>query len=71
MKNYRMLVPVILAVLLVLSWYMLFSNSSKVDDAYQAELAAARDQVNKGVVSEAKKHFINALKIKKTPEVYA
>ena len=71
MKKYRMLVPIVLAVLLAVSWYMLLDNSSKEEDNYQAYLTEARNQAKKGVTVEAKKNYIAALNVKQTPEIYA
>lgn len=70
MKNYRMLIPAVLAVLLVASWYMLVSNNKKEEDKYQQFLTEARFQAEMGVPVRAVENYTEALRIKKSPELY-
>ena len=71
MKNYRMLIPIVLAVILVASWYMLISNTSKEEERYQQYLTEARHQAKMGVPIKAVENYTEAMKIKKSPELYA
>ncbi len=70
MKNYRMLIPIVLAVMLVASWYMLISNNTKEDNVYQQYLDEARHQAEMGVPIKAVENYTAALKMKESPELY-
>ena len=49
MKNYRKLVPLVLVVLLLLSWYTLASDASETGSEYNQYLEAAREKAKTGV----------------------
>ena len=46
MKKYRALVPVVLIVVMLASWYMLISNAAKIENQYNTYLTAARAYAN-------------------------
>lgn len=69
MKNYRLLVPVGMVVLMVLSWYMLISEAVDKNNVYEDYLAAARLHAEDGT-KYAIENYMNALAEKKSPELY-
>ncbi len=71
MKNYRKLVPVVLAVLLIVSWYLLISEKVEINSEYQMYLAQARHAAEDGLTKEAMANYNKALEIKSSVEVYA
>lgn len=70
MKNYRFLVPVVLGILLALSWYKLISKSSGVETEYNKYVETARGYAENGITKYAMENYAEALKIKSTPEIY-
>lgn len=70
MKNYRRLVPIILIVLLVLSWYKLISDSTKAAKEYNNYLAEARQFAEVGVTTKAIEYYQYALDMNPTIEIY-
>lgn len=70
MKNYRKLIPIVMIVLMVASWYALISGSVKNDVKYDDYLKAARDYAEDGITKYAIENYILALEIKETPEIY-
>lgn len=71
MKNYRGLVPVILVVLLAVSWYQMISSAAKVEKQYQEYLTQARQYASKGITKYAIENYRNALAVKAEMDVYA
>jgi len=69
MKNYRLIVPIALAVLLVLSWVMLISTAVSKNTQYEELLAAARDFAGKKVAKYAVENYRKALEIKDSVEI--
>ena len=70
MKNYRMLVPVVLALIMGLSWYMLISEKVSVKNKYESYLDTARVYAKDGITKYAIENYNEALSIKDEPEVY-
>lgn len=70
MKKYRSLVPIVLVVLMLISWYMMISSTAKTDNTYNEYLTEARRWANDGITKYAIDNYNAALKIKDTPEVY-
>lgn len=70
MKKYRGLVPIVLIVLMVASWYMLISNASKTEKAYTDYLVQARKYAESGSTKYAIDNYNLALEIKKDADVY-
>lgn len=69
MKNYKMLVPVVLIAISVLSVYQLFSENLKQMEQYNKNLQKARYCAKVGIV-DAADYYEAALKIKKSIDVY-
>ena len=70
MKKYRMLVPIVLVVFMVASWYMLISKSMAVSSEYNKYLSEARRFAADGITKYAIENYNAALKIKKSPDIY-
>lgn len=70
MKNYRALVPLIMVVVMVASWYMLIKDSAEIEAAYNAYLSQARSSAEDGT-KYAIENYMLALDIKSSPELYA
>lgn len=70
MKKYRALVPVVVIVLMLVSWYLLIEDSGKVETAYNNYLSEARKFAEDGITKYAIENYNMALEIKSTPEVY-
>lgn len=69
MKNYRKIIPIVLVVLMAVSWYMIASNSAKIESTYNNYLSEARKWANQDISKYAIENYNAALKIKDTPEV--
>lgn len=69
MKKYRALVPVVLIVVMLASWYMLISNAAKIENQYNTYLTAARAYAKDGT-KYAIENYNLALSIKSSPELY-
>ena len=70
MKKYRVLLPVVMVVVMVASWYMLVSNTAKVEAQYNEYLSAARGYAENGITKYAIENYLLALDIKSSPEIY-
>lgn len=70
MKKYRSLVPIVLILLMLASWYMMISSTAKTDNTYNEYLTEARRWANDGITKYAVENYEAALKVKETPEVY-
>ncbi len=70
MKNYRMLLPIGMIFLMVVSWYMLISESVEVEDAYGTYLESARAYAADGLTKYAIENYNYALEIKSEPDIY-
>lgn len=71
MKKYRALVPIVMVVLMVASWYLLIKDSAEVDAAYNKYLTEARNYAENGITKYAIENYVLALEIKSSPEIYA
>lgn len=71
MKKYRALVPVVMVVLMVMSWYLLIKDSAEVDATYNKYLTEARGYAENGITKYAIENYVLALEIKSSPEIYA
>lgn len=71
MKNYRFIVPIVLAVLLVISFYTLIDAATTTNEEYNEYLTKARNFAEKGITKYAIENYNCALEIKSTPEIYA
>lgn len=70
MKNYRMIVPVVMAVLMVLSWYMLISETISDKTKYNNYLESARAYAKDGISKYAIQNYEEALAMKDDPNTY-
>lgn len=70
MKNYRALVPIVLVVLLLASWYMLASDAIKMESTYNNYLTQARKYAEDGITKYAIENYNAALEIKSDADVY-
>jgi len=70
MKNYRSLVPIVMVVLMLVSWYLLVNDAVKIERAYNNYLSEARKYAEDGITKYAIENYELALEIKDTPEVY-
>lgn len=70
MKNYRLLIPVVLIVLMLASWYTLIADSAKLTNAYEDHLEEARGFAKTGVTKYALEHYQAALAVEDNPEIW-
>ncbi len=70
MKKYRALVPIVMVVIMVASWYMLITNAEKVETQYNEYVTAARGFAEDGITKYAINNYTLALEIKSSPELY-
>ena len=71
MKNYRKLVPVVMVVVMILSWYMLISSKMSVNKEYNKYLTEARKYADINVTKYAVENYSKALGVKSSVDVYA
>lgn len=64
MKNYKLLVPIALVVLLLLSAYMLFDSRKTTEEEYQGYLTAARAFREKGITVDADANYQSAYELR-------
>ena len=64
MKNYKLLVPIALVVLLLLSAYMLFDTRKTAEEEYQGYLTAARAFREKGITVDAEANYMSAYELR-------
>ena len=70
MKNYRKLVPIVMIVVMVLSWYRLISNKLSVDREYNKYLTEARNYADINVTKYAVENYSKALSVKSSADIY-
>lgn len=70
MKKYRGLVPIVMAVIMVASWYMLITNAAKRETQYNEYLTTARSYAEDGITKYAIQNYRLAIEIKSSPEIY-
>ena len=61
-NSMRLLVAVCLIVLIVCSWYTLINDTQKANDAYMAQLNAAREKAQQGLYEVALEYYATAMK---------
>lgn len=71
MKNYRLLVPIVLIALLLVSWYTLATRSMELNSRYDNYLTEARRYAGNTVTKKALESYRSALEIDSTVDVYA
>lgn len=69
MKNYRLLIPIALVVLLVLSWFTIINAGVTRDTQYEEFLTTARDFAGKKITKYAVENYQKALAIKDSVEI--
>lgn len=70
MKKYRAIIPIVLIVLMVLSWYSLLSNSLKIEKQYNTYLKEARKFAENEITKYAIENYYKAIEVKNNPEIY-
>ncbi len=70
MKKYRALVPLVMAAIMVASWYKIFISANDVENQYSQYLTAARGYAEDGITKYAIANYNLALEIKSSPEIY-
>ena len=70
MKKYRTLVPIVLIVLMFVSWYKLVSNVAEENTIYNDYLTAARKYADDGITKYAIENYNLALGINDNPDIY-
>lgn len=70
MKNYRMLVPIVLIVLLVASWYLLTTNTEQQNAEYEGYLTEARRHAGNTVTKRALESYRMALDLQSSVDIY-
>lgn len=70
MKKYRALVPILLIVVMVASWYMLISKAQETEVNYKNYLNSARQYAGDGIEKYAMHYYELALSLKSSPELY-
>lgn len=71
MKKYGFLVPIVLTVLLVLSWYKLVTDTNAVEDEFNNYIQTAREYAEDGITKYAITNYEKALEINDDPVIYA
>ena len=64
MKNYKLLVPIALAALLLLSVYLLYDSRKTTEEEYQAYMTAAREYRAKGIAVDALANYNSAYELR-------
>lgn len=70
MKKYRALIPLVLVVLMVVSWYTLVSEAVTQTTEYEQHLTEARRLAKDGAMKYAVAEYNLALEIQSSPEIY-
>lgn len=70
MKNYGKLIPLIMVVLLGLSYYVIVSKTIETNNEYENYLKEAREYAKTGITVNAIENYMQALKIKPTADIY-
>lgn len=70
MKNYRMLVPIVLILLMIASWNTLISDAKKEKDEYEKYLSEARRYAEIKLTKPAMQYYLAALELNETVEIY-
>ena len=70
MKNYRRLVPIVLIVVLAMSWYKLLSTKFENADIYNEYLQTAREYAESGVTKYAMEYYNLALSMNENIDLY-
>lgn len=69
MKNYKLIVPLALVALLLLSVYMLYDSRSTTREEYQTALAAARSYRERGITVDAEANYRAAYELQPSAEL--
>ncbi len=69
MKNYKSIVPIVLVVCMLLSFYMLYDGRTANIREYDAYLQEARKLASQGILIDAKVNYEKALEINNTVEL--
>ena len=69
MKNYKSIVPIVLVVCMILSFYMLYDSRTANIRVYDTYLKQARDLASQGVLVDAEASYKKALEINNTVEI--
>ncbi len=69
-KSYKILIPIVLAGLMVLSWYSMMKNSTDSAHEFTACVEAARGYADSGMYSFAEQNYAKALEIRKDEATY-
>ena len=64
MKNYKLLVPLVLVVLFLLSVYMTYDTNGTTERLYDGYMQEARSFAAQGIVVDALKNYTNAMEIR-------
>ena len=70
MKGKKILTPIVITLLTVLSWKMLIDNNNSFMNEYNGYLSAARENAGKGIITTAISEYDSALEMKSSPELY-
>ncbi len=70
MASRKYLYPLLIVVLMVLSWYMLLSDTAKSGAEFDAYLQEARHYAEIGVTKYARDNYDKALELKDDPDIY-
>ena len=71
MKRNRILIPIVMTVLMLASWYKLINTSRTDTMLYEASLKEARSMAENGATQRAVERYRDTLNLRSTPEVYA
>lgn len=69
MKNYRMLVPIVMIVLYVASFYVLFNEKQSDNEEYNFYLESAREYWEQDIIVDAKANYIAAYEMNPSLEL--
>jgi len=70
MKNYRVLVPIVMVVLMGLSWYMMIDEAVEATNVYDGYVQEARKYAEEGITKYAIENYRLALAEESSPELY-
>lgn len=71
MKKYRALVPIVLIVLMVTSWYVLINDTYAIQNEYNTTLAEARKYAENGITKYAIEKYNHVLEMQSSVDIYA
>lgn len=70
MKNYKILIPIVLVILFVYSFYTIWDINEKNEELYQQYIATAEDKRKQKVIGDTLLNYQKALELKPSKDLY-